>query len=76
MIGQIFGFEDSPFSHFPSWSAQREELFPALLRYRGEETDVAVCGPGLALLFPEEIANVETSPPEEIVTQELIHSRW
>jgi hypothetical protein len=73
---------------FPSWSAQRADLFPALLRYTGEEEDVAVCHQfaaddpsALALLIPDDPMNaVETSPTPHgtffAVTPELIESGW
>jgi hypothetical protein len=61
-----------------------------LLRYTGEETDVAVCyqfqtddPAGLALLIPEDISRsnaIETSPTPHgtffAVTEELINSAW
>jgi hypothetical protein len=75
---------------FPCWSAERTDLFPALLRYTGEETDLAVCqqfeteNPGaLTQLLPDDIMRsnaVETSPTPHgtffAVTPELIEKAW
>jgi hypothetical protein len=73
---------------FPCWSAQRTEFFPALLRYTGEDMDVAVCyqfqteNPA-ALLVTDDMmrsGSVETAPAPQgtffSATPKLIGDAW